>query len=62
LSVTKMREDPIVEEVRASGLAFSARHGNDPHRIARALREKQAAPGRKVVNRAPKRLTRRSVS
>ena len=53
-----MREDPIVEEMRASGLAFAAKHGNDPRRIARALREIDAASGRKVVNRDAKRLTR----
>ena len=60
--MTKMREDSIVEEMRASGLVFSAKHGNDLHRIARALRENQAASGRKVVNRNAKRLTRKAVS
>jgi uracil DNA glycosylase len=55
-----MREDPIVEEMRASGLAFSAKHGNDPHRISRALREHQAASDRKVVNRDAKRLARKA--
>jgi hypothetical protein len=57
-----MRDDPIVEETRSSGLAFSAKHGNDPHRISRALREKQAASDRKVVNRDAKRLARKAVS
>jgi len=56
-----MREDPIVEEMRARGLAFSAKHGNDPHRISRALRENQAASDRKVVNRDAKRLARKAV-
>jgi hypothetical protein len=57
-----MREDPIVEEMRASGLAFCAKHGNDPHRISRALRENQAASDRKVVNRDAKRLAQKAVS
>jgi hypothetical protein len=60
--VKKMREDPIVDEMRASGLAFADRHGNDPHRMARALRESQATSGRTVVNRAAKRLSREAVS
>ena len=57
-----MREDPIVEEMRVSGLAFAAKHGNDPRRIARALREIDAASGRKVVNRDAKGLTRKAIS
>ena len=57
-----MRKDPIVEETRARGLAFAAKHGNDPRPIALALRESDAASGRKVVNRDAKRLIRKAVS
>lgn len=51
--VKKKPEDPIVEEVRAAGLAFAKEHENDPHRMAEALRRNEALSGRKVVNRDP---------
>lgn len=57
-----MRKDPIVDEVRAHGRAFAAKHGNDLHRIVLALRERQAASHRNVVNRDAKRLTKKAAS
>jgi hypothetical protein len=44
-------DDPIVEEMRAAGSAFAAKHGNDLHLIAEALRQKEAEYGHKVVDR-----------
>ena len=57
--VKTMRNDPIVEEMRAHGREFAAKHGNDLRRICEALRELEAVSGRKVVRREPKRLKRR---
>ncbi|WP_200249413.1 hypothetical protein [Lamprobacter modestohalophilus] len=58
----KMREDPIVEEMRAVGKAFALEHGNDLGRICRALRERSEKSGRQVVNREPKRLEKKAAS
>jgi hypothetical protein len=44
--------DPIVEEMRAAGSAFAAKHGNDLHLIVEALRQKEAEYGHKVVDRS----------
>jgi len=49
-----MREDPIVEEMRANGKAFAFEHGNDIGEMCRALQEKCAKKGHQVVNREPK--------
>ena len=57
-----MRNDPIVEEMRANGRAFAAEHGNDIARMCQALRQKQQAAGQSVVTREPKRLERRAAS
>ena len=57
-----MRNDPIVEEMRAHGREFAAKHGNDLRRICEALRELEALSGRKVVRREPKRLERKAAS
>ena len=57
-----MRNDPIVEEMRANGRVFSAEHGNDIERICKALRQKQQKSGRKVVTRQPKRLDKSNAS
>ena len=57
-----MRNDPIVEEMRAHGREFAAKHGNDIRRICEALREAETMPGRKVVHRKPKRLERKAAS
>ena len=57
-----MRSDPIVEEMRAHGREFAAKHGNDIRRIGEALRDLEAASGRKVVRREPKRLERKAGS
>jgi hypothetical protein len=54
-----MAKDPIVEEVRAIRAAIAAEHGNDLDAIIRALKRKQGADGRRVVNLATKRAARR---
>ena len=55
-----MRSDSIVEEMRAHGREFAARHGNDIRRICEALRELETVSGRKVVRREPRRLERKA--
>ena len=57
-----MRNDPIVEEMRAHGQEFAAEHGNDLRRICEALRELEVVSGRKIVRREPKRLERKAAS
>ena len=57
-----MRNDPIVEEMRAHGREFTAKCDNDLRRICEALRELEALSGRKVVRREPKRLERKVAS
>ena len=57
-----MCRDPIVEEMRAHGREFAARHGNDIRRICEALRELETVSGRKIVRREPKRLERKAAS
>ena len=57
-----MRSDPIVEEMRAHGREFAAKHGNDMRRICKALRELEAMSGRRVVRREPRRLERKAAS
>ena len=57
-----MPKDPIVEEVRAIRAAIAAEHGNNLDAIIRALKRKEGADGRRVVDlttkRAPKKQTR----
>ena len=59
-----MAKDPIVEEVRAIRAAIAVEHGNDLDAIIRALKRKQGADGRRVVDfsakRAPKKQTRKA--
>ena len=59
-----MSRDPIVEEVRAIRAAIAAEHGNDLDAIIRALKRKEGADGRRVVDlttkRAPKKQTRKA--
>jgi hypothetical protein len=50
-----MSKDPIVEEVRAVRAAIAAEHGNDLKKIIAALRRKEGADGRRVVDLAAKR-------
>jgi hypothetical protein len=45
-----MWRDPIVEEVRAIRAAIAKEHGNDLKALARALRRKEGADGRRVVD------------
>ena len=53
----KVRQnDPIVEEMRANGRAFAAKHDNNISRMCKALRENQQKSGRKVISRQPKRI------
>lgn len=57
-----MRDDPIVEEMRANGRAFAAEYGNNIGRICKALRQKQQESGYQVVTRKSKYLERRPAS
>jgi hypothetical protein len=45
-----MWRDPIVEEVRAIRAAIAKEHGNDLRALARALRRKEGADGRRVID------------
>ena len=59
-----MPKDPIVEEVRAIRAAIAAEHGNDLSAIIQALKRKEGADGRRVVDlttkRGPKKQTRKA--
>ena len=50
LEALNMQNDAIVEEVRKNGVEFAQRYNNNFSEICRALREKEALSGRKVVN------------
>ena len=50
-----MVKDPIVEEVRATRAKIAAEHGNDLKAIIRALKQKEGADGRQVVDLSTKR-------
>ena len=50
-----MFKDPIVEEVRATRAKIAAEHGNDLEAIIRALKQKEGADGRQVVDLSTKR-------
>ena len=45
-----MWRDPIVEEVRAIRAAIAKEHGNDLRALVNALRRKEGADGRRVVD------------
>lgn len=49
-----MWRDPIVEEVRTHRAALAKEHGNDLRALARALRRKEGADGRRVVDYSTK--------
>jgi len=55
-----MKNDPIVDEVRNNGLALAARYNNDIEAICKALKERERSSGRRVVNRAPHRVSPKS--
>ena len=55
-----METDPLVEEMRANGRKFAAKHGNDIGRMCKALKKLEALSGRAVVDRDPKRLQRKA--
>ena len=58
-----MWRDPIVEEVRAIRAAIAKEQGNDPKALARALRRKEGADGRRGVDfskGASKKRTRKA--
>ena len=59
-----MFKDPIVEEVRATRAKIAAKHGNDLKAIIRALKQKEGADGRQVVDlstkRPPKKQSRKA--
>jgi len=50
-----MKNNAIVDEVRANGLALVARYNNDTKAICKALKEREKSSGRRVVNRIPRR-------
>ena len=56
-----MWRDPIVEEVRAVRAAIAKEHGNDLKALARALRRKEGADGRRVVDFSAKRPVKKSI-
>jgi hypothetical protein len=45
-----MKPDPVVEEVRARGRALTARYGNDPKSLLRALAERARTHPEGVVD------------
>lgn len=49
-----MWRDPIVKEVRAVRAAIAKEHGNDLKALAAALRKKEGADGRRVVDYSKK--------
>jgi hypothetical protein len=53
-----MSKDPIVDEVRAARVAIAAEHGNDLKKIIAALRRKEGADGRRVVDLTAKRSSK----
>lgn len=57
-----MQNDPIVEEMRKNGQAFTARYNHDLAAICKALKEKEQSLGRKVVQRSPRLLPGRVAS
>ena len=57
-----MSKDPIVDEVRAARAAIAAEHGNDLKRIIAALRRKEGADGRRVVDLTAKRPSKGHLS
>nr|VFK25631.1 MAG: hypothetical protein BECKLPF1236A_GA0070988_104844 [Candidatus Kentron sp. LPFa]VFK36077.1 MAG: hypothetical protein BECKLPF1236C_GA0070990_104804 [Candidatus Kentron sp. LPFa] len=56
-----MKDDPIVEEIRAYRSAHAARHGNDLDKIFAAIKEGEKKYGGRLVNRdtAPTRAPAR---
>lgn len=57
-----MKNDPIVEEMRKNGQAFTARYNHDLAAIFKALKEKEQSLGRKVIQRSPRYLQDRVAS
>lgn len=51
-----MQNDPIVEEMRKNGQDFTARYNHDLEAICKALKEKEQALGRKIIQRSPRLL------
>ena len=54
-----MQTDAIVEEMRQNGQDFTARYNHDLEAICKALKEKEQALGRKIIQRSPRLLTDR---
>nr|VFJ64017.1 MAG: hypothetical protein BECKFM1743C_GA0114222_103586 [Candidatus Kentron sp. FM]VFJ66308.1 MAG: hypothetical protein BECKFM1743A_GA0114220_104082 [Candidatus Kentron sp. FM]VFK09744.1 MAG: hypothetical protein BECKFM1743B_GA0114221_101143 [Candidatus Kentron sp. FM] len=46
-----LKDDPIVEEIRAHRSAHAARYGNDLDRIFAAIKESEKEYGGRLVNR-----------
>jgi hypothetical protein len=51
-----MKNDSIVDEVRNNGLVMVERYNKNIEAICEALKERERTSGRRVVNRAPRRL------
>lgn len=51
-----MQDDPIVEEMRKNGQAFTARYNHDLAAIFKALKDKEQQLGSRVVQREPRLL------
>ena len=51
-----MQTDAIVEEMRQNGQDFTARYNHDLEAICKALKEKEQALGRKIIQRSPRLL------
>lgn len=49
-----MLSDPVVEEVRRNGALFAEEHDGDVHRMALALRQKQAEHAARLARRQVK--------
>jgi hypothetical protein len=57
-----MRNDPIVEEMRKYGQEFTAQHNHDLAAIFKALKQKEQALDRVIVQRSPRLLSIRVAS
>lgn len=51
-----MKNDLIIDEVRNNGLALAARYDNNIEVICKVLKEREQTSGRRVVDRASRRL------
>ncbi|MFV2055361.1 MAG: hypothetical protein ACC707_02795 [Thiohalomonadales bacterium] len=57
-----MKNDPIVEEIRAFRAAHAAKYGNDLDRIFQAVKESEKKHTHKLVNREVKRTLHKGIA